>query len=300
MLPRYINPYTDFGFKKLFGEEANKDLLIDFLNSLLPEEHLIETLEFRNTEQLGQTPSERRAVFDILCQAKTGEQFIVEMQKAKQLYFKDRALFYTARPIVEQALKGEWDFKLAAVYLIGILDFVYDEGEERRKFLRDVMLRDQDGDLFYNKLRYKFLQMPLFTKTESQLQSKQDKWVFFLKNLESFDHIPTILNEPVFKKAFHTAELAAMTSKDRDKYEANLKIYRDNYAAMKTAEILGFEEGKAKGMAEGLAEGMTEGLAKGKTEGKIAIARNMLKDGLDIELVAKYTGLTPEEIKRLA
>ena len=249
MTAKYFNPYTDFGFKKLFGEEANKELLIDFLNSLLPKEHSIQTLQFRNTEHLGISEADRRAVFDIFCQAKSGEYFVVEMQKAKQLYFKERALFYASLPIVEQAIKGkDWDFKLAAVYLIGVLDFEYDEKEERRKFMRDVSLKDQDGDLFYNKLRFLFLQMPLFNKSESELETQQDKWVYFLKNLEAFDSIPSILREPVFEKAFHTAELASMSQKERERYEANLKIYRDNFAVMKTAIM----EGEARGRAEGL------------------------------------------------
>jgi len=275
MIPaKYFNPYTDFGFKKLFGEEANKDLLIDFLNSLLPEEHCIRTLEFRNTEQLGFTEAERRAVFDIFCQAKSGERFVVEMQKAKHCYFKDRALFYTSRPIVEQAIKGEWDFKLAAVYFVGVLDFEYDEGEERRKFMRDVTLKDQDGDQFYDKLRFKFLQMPLFNKTETELETQQDKWVYFLKNLEDFDKIPSILSEPVFEKAFQTAELAMLSPEERARYEANLKIYRDNYAAMKTA----IEDGIAKGRVEGRAEGRAEGRVEGRAEGRVEAIVSLLED----------------------
>jgi predicted transposase/invertase (TIGR01784 family) len=272
---KYFNPYTDFGFKKLFGEEANKDLLIDFLNSLLPEVHAIQTLEFRNQEQLGYSAEERRAVFDIFCKAKTGEQFIVEMQKAKQHYFKDRSLFYVSKPIVEQAIKGEWDFKLAAVYLIGVLDFEYDEHEERRKFMRDVTLKDQDGDLFYDKLRFMFLQMPLFNKTEAELKTQQDKWVYFLKNLEDFDAIPSILREPVFEKAFHTAELAAMSPKERGEYEKNLQIYRDNMAVLKTAKV------------------------EADKEARVEIALSMKKDGCDSAFITKHTGLSAAEIERL-
>jgi predicted transposase/invertase (TIGR01784 family) len=148
-MSRYINPYTDFGFKRLFGEEANKDLLIDFLNTFLPERHRVKTLEFRNTEQLGVIALDRRAIFDIYCEAENGERFIVEMQKARQNWFKDRALFYAAFPIRDQAPKGTfdldrkvWDFELKAVYLIAILDFEYDKDEERRKLQRNVKLKD--------------------------------------------------------------------------------------------------------------------------------------------------------------
>ncbi|MCL2709448.1 MAG: Rpn family recombination-promoting nuclease/putative transposase [Planctomycetaceae bacterium] len=105
-MSRFINPYTDFGFKRLFGEEASKDLLIDFLNTFLPEKHRVKTLEFRDTEQLGVTNLDRRAIFDIYCVAENGEHFIVEMQKAKQDWFRDRAIFYAAFPIRNQAPKG--------------------------------------------------------------------------------------------------------------------------------------------------------------------------------------------------
>jgi len=98
-VPKYLNPYTDFGFKKLFGEEANKDLLTDFLNQLLPPQHQIAELNFRNTEQLPDIPLERKAIFDIHCISTTGERFIVEMQKAKMNFFKDRSVYYSTFPI---------------------------------------------------------------------------------------------------------------------------------------------------------------------------------------------------------
>jgi predicted transposase/invertase (TIGR01784 family) len=124
-MPKYINPYTDFGFKKLFGEEANKDLLIDFLNELLPPHHQIAYLTFQNVELLPDTEEERKAFFDIHCMASNGERFIVEMQKAKVKHFKDRALFYTTFPIRDQAKQGKWNFKLDPIYFIAVLDFFY-------------------------------------------------------------------------------------------------------------------------------------------------------------------------------
>jgi predicted transposase/invertase (TIGR01784 family) len=156
-MSRYLNPYTDFGFKKLFGEEANKDLLSDFLNQLLPPRHQIAELHFKNTEQLPDIPLERKAIFDIHCVSTTGERFIVEMQKAKLQFFKDRSVFYVTFPIRDQAKQGDWLFKLDPVYFIAILDFTYDEAEELKKFRRDVALRDQDGEVFFDKLHFKFL-----------------------------------------------------------------------------------------------------------------------------------------------
>ena len=113
--PKYMNPYTDFGFKRLFGMEANRDLLVDFLNQVLPPEHQIQELSFRNSESLAELPFIRKAIFDIHCKGVNGESFIVEMQKEKLEYFKDRSLFYVSFPIQEQARKGEWNFKLSHI-----------------------------------------------------------------------------------------------------------------------------------------------------------------------------------------
>ncbi len=222
---KYINPYTDFGFKKLFGEEGNKDLLIDFLNQLLPPRHKIKHLSFHNTENLPDSVEDRKAFFDIHCIAKNGDRFIVEMQKAKVKFFKDRALFYTTFPIREKAQVGEWNFELKVIYFVAVLDFFYDEKEEKAKFYRDVKLKDQDCEVFYDKLHYKFLQMPAFKKTESELKTKFDKWAYFLKNLESLEHIPQILNQKTFKKAFDTAEVANFTPEQRREYEQSRMNY---------------------------------------------------------------------------
>jgi len=299
-MSRYINPYTDFGFKRLFGEEANKDLLIDFLNTFLPERHRVKTLEFRNTEQLGVIAADRKAIFDIYCEAENGEHFIVEMQKAKQDWFKDRALFYAAFPIRDQAPKGfadgdSWNYELKAVYLIAVLGFEYDQNEELRKLQRNVKLKDQDGDVFYDKLELIFLQMPLFKKTESELQTHRDKWHYFLKNLSGFEQIPSILQEPIFERAFATAELARMSKPELQTYEAHLKAYRDNYAVMETK----LNEGIRLGLQQGIEQGIEIGEAKGEAQKAIDIARNMKAKGLDLDLIAEMTGLSPEEIKSL-
>ncbi|HRK28729.1 MAG TPA: Rpn family recombination-promoting nuclease/putative transposase [Chitinophagales bacterium] len=270
-MAKYINPYTDFGFKKLFGEEGNKDLLIDFLNQLLPPHHQIAELNFRNPENLADLSAERKAIFDIHCKALSGERFIVEMQKAKVKYFKDRSLFYITFPIRDQAQQGDWNFRLEPIYFVAILDFEYDEAEERRKFRRDVALKDQDGEVFFDKLHFKFLQMPLFNKRENELITKFDKWCYFLKNLESFDHVPKILNEPIFQKAFGAAELASLTAQQRDNYEQSLIQYRDLKSALETAV----------------------------EESKLEIAKRMVLAGSDNSFISQMTDLPTEYIEKL-
>lgn len=288
---RYINPYTDFGFKKLFGEEGNKDLLIDFLNQLLPEEHQIVELNFKNSEFLPPLPFLRKAIFDIHCTGANGENFIIEMQKEKLEYFKDRSIFYVSFPIQEQAIKGEWNFKLQHIYLIAILDFKYDEEEEKKKFQRYVQLKDQDGEVFYNKLHLKFLQMPLFTKTESELVTRFDKWCYFLKNLETFDHIPTILKEPIFEKAFRTSEIGAMTKEEHDIYTESLMTYWESKGMIDTA--------RDEGEQIGLQKGEQIGLQKGENKKAYDVTSKAIGMGLKNDEISLLTGLSVEEIQKV-
>ncbi len=274
-MSKYINPYTDFGFKRMFGTEGNKDLLVDFLNCLMPAKHQIVDLTFKNVEQLGDITSDRKAIYDIHCHGVNGDLFIVEMQKAKLKFFKDRALFYVTFPVREQAKKGNWNFKLLPIYYIALLDFEYDEHEEIRKFDRNVQLKDEDGFVFYDKLGFRFLQMPFFKKTEAELETHFDKWCYFLKNLENLDNIPKILNEPVFDKAFHTAELAAMNNKEREEYEQSQLIYAELKSAIDTSKE----------------EGINEGISK--------VAKTMKDKGEPIAKIVEYTGLSIDEIEQL-
>ncbi len=283
-MSKYINPYTDFGFKKLFGEEANKDLLIDFLNQLLPEYHQIATLTFRNNENLSEFAFERSAIFDIHCEAQNGERFIVEMQKAKINFFKDRSLFYTTFPIREQAKRGnEWDFKLTPIYMIAILDFLYDEEAEKQKFLRSVALRDEDGELFYDKLHFKFIQMPLFNKTESELVTHFDKWIYFLKNLETSNSIPEILREPIFEKAFHEAEIAAMTSGEYDNYQKSLMKYIEIREVINTA----------------VESAVKSAVKNAEKDNAKKIAKDLKRLGIPKNIISESTGLSEDEINNL-
>jgi predicted transposase/invertase (TIGR01784 family) len=289
---KYFNPYTDFGFKKLFGEEANKDLLIDFLNQLLPTHHQIAELSFKNPEKIASTPKERKAIYDIYCKTAQGEQFIVEMQKAKVNFFKDRALFYSAFPIKEQAKKGVWNFELMPVYFIAILNFKYDEAEEKQKFLRAVCLKDQDGDIFYDKLHFKFLQMPLFTKQEHELETHFDKWVYFLKNLENFNAIPAILNEPIFQKGFEIAEISHLTARQYEAYLKSLVAYSEVQNVSDTS----FNQGEKIGIVKG----EKIGIIKGERVKALKIARGMLAKGFDLATISELTGLSLCEIEQLA
>ena len=286
MKAKYINPFTDFGFKKIFGEEASKPLLLDFLNALLPPEHHVVDLTFKNSEQLGQTEADRKAIYDIYCDTDKGEKFIVELQKAKQNYFKERTIYYSTFPIKEQAEKGEWNYNLKAVYCIGILDFTFDDYEsepEKSEVVHTIKLKNKHGKTFYDKLTYIYLEMPNFNLKEDNLVPRLDQWLYFIKHLEDFQSIPTIFKDEVFTQAFEKAEIARFGQVEIESYEMNLKIYRDYKNTVDTA----FDEGKMEGKLEG------------KMEEKLDVARKMKAKGLSINDIVDLTGLSINEINAL-
>ena len=288
---RYINPYTDFGFKKLFGEELNKDLVIDFLNQILKEEEgTITNITYLSPERMGTTAFQRRAVFDLYCQNDKGEYFIVEMQKAKQDFFKDRSLFYATFPIQQQAEQGsDWNFKLKAVYTIGILDFVFNEDKhEPNKLLYKVKLSDiETNKVFYDKLTFVYIEMPKFKKTEDELKTKFDKWLYVLKNLPYLETYPVKLRDRIFKKVFEVSEIAAFSNEERLAYEDSIKVYRDFKNVVDTART------------EGRVEGRVEGEEIGIKKGKIEIAKKLKREGMDLEKSMIITGLSNVDLEKL-
>jgi predicted transposase/invertase (TIGR01784 family) len=281
MKAKYINPFTDFGFKKLFGEEASKPMLIDFLNSLLPESNIVD-LAFKDKEQLGQTDQDRKVIYDIYCENDKGEKFIVELQKAKQKYFKDRTIYYSTFPIRKQAEKGEWNYQLKAVYCIGILDFTFDDYDnepEKSEVIHTVQLKDQHNRLFFDKLKYVYLEMPNFKKSEQELETRLDEWLYFIRNLEDFQTIPTIFEDEIFRQAFEKAEIAKYSEREYNEYQQSLKYFRDNNNTFDYAVETAFEEGQKKRSIE--------------------IAKSLKENGVPKNIISATTGLSEDEIENL-
>lgn len=298
---RYINPYTDYGFKYLFGTEPNKEFTLAFINALLQGREVIKSLTLLPSEQLGDTQEDRRAVFDVYCENEQGDKIIIEMQKADQQYFKDRSIYYSSFPIRQQGVKGRWRFGLKAVYTIGILDFVFDEDKEDKEYYHHVVqLMDvKKKKVFFDNLTYIYLEMPKFKKTEEELETLVDKWLFALKNLPRLLERPKALQERIFKKFFDVAEVAALTKEDFFKYVESEQIYYDLDGAFRTANKKGYTQGKKKGLAEGRAEGLVEGRAEGLAEGRAEVAKKLKVMGIAVDDIVQATGLTLEEIDKL-
>jgi len=285
-ITKYIDPFSDFGFKRLFGTEKNKKFLISFLNDLLDIKYKIVDLKYRNLEKLGLNIIDRKAVFDVYCTDEKGNHFIVELQRAKQKYFKDRSVYYTSFPIQEQSQKGDWDYYLEPIYFVGILEFELDESND--KYLTKVQLCDVDEKkVFYDKLTYYFIEIPKFKKDESELKTHLEYWLYFMKHLSEFDSEPKKLKEDkIIKEAFDVASFLALSKDEQFAYQLDMKARLDYQNTIDYAKECAKEEG------------LKEGLKEGERKKAIEIAKNLL-DVLDNEIISKKTGLDISEIENL-
>ena len=330
--PKFINPFTDFGFKKIFGEEANKDLLINFLNELLAYEgEKIAKLTYKKNERLGLTGIDRNVVFDLFCENEKGEKFTVELQKAKQSFFKDRMIYYSSFSIQEQGEKGldeerkAWNYRLKAVYVIGILDFIIDERNKDKIVVSHNKLMDTERKtVFYDKLTFVTIQMPNFNKKVDDLETNFDKWLYVIKNLGRLDKVPEKLKDKIFRKVFKVAEYAVMNRTEQAAYEDSLKYYRDLYSVIDTSKEEGIKEAESKfapiikqkdqeieqkdqtieqnkqelEQKDQALEQKNQALEQ-KNQALINSAKAMLQAGMSIEQVQAITNLSAETLKKL-
>ena len=278
-MSKFINPFTDVGFKRIFGQELSKPVLLSFLNSLLEGERKIVDLQYLDKEKLGMHDGDRSLIYDILCKTDTEEYIIVEMQNKSQPFFKNRSVYYMSRSIVEQGERGNaWHYDIKAVYLVALLNFRLDG--MKAKFRTDVALMDTaDKTLFSDKLRMVFLQLPYFVKEVDECTNHFERIIYVLKHMEILQRMPFLAQDAVFKRLSEIAEVASMTKEERRQYDESLKHYRDTIAVMEGQYL--------------------EGKAEGESKMKIDIARNLKQMGLPVADIVKATGLTAEEIAAL-
>ena len=293
---RYISLLTDFGFRRIFGTAMNKDLLICFLNSLFNGRQVVKDVSYLNPEHVGD-------VFDVYCEGENGEKFIVEMQNAYQVCFKDRSQFYSTFPICELAPKGDdRNFKLNHIYTVALLNFdmnkdAFDKEETRHH----VQLCDTvTHKVFYDKLEFIYVEIAKFNKTLEELETLYDKWLYALKNLYKLTQRPKELCDKVFDRLFEEAEIAKFTPQEVREYEASKKAYRDIKNSIDTAKNQGKEEGLAEGIEIGKKEVRKEGRKEGRIEANTETAQRLLAMGLSAEQVAEATQLPLDIIEKLS
>ena len=291
---KYLNLLTDYAFKRIFGSESCKDLLIDFLNEVIEEHGQIINLKYLPTEQLGHRENERKAIFDIYCQTDCDKHFIVELQKVKQSYFKDRSIYYSTFPIQAQAQRGKWNFRLNPVYTVAILDFIlFDEKDEEDHYFHSILLTDnRTNRVFYDNLVYKYIELPKFNRTLEQLNTNFERWIYLLKNIPTFENRPPELRGKVFDKLFKYAEIEQLSQNEMEEYKKSVLEYDDIQDAIEYAKGVAVESGRKEGLEEGMQKGIREGLT--------AIAKKCLQKGMPLDEIADLTGLTKPEVQSIS
>ena len=304
---KFAELLCDFMFKRLFGSEANKDVLISFLNVLL-EDVEIEDVEFIPTEHLGLTEEDRKVIFDISCRCVDGQSFIIEMQKGYQKHFRKRAVYYTTYPINEQGrhahdlylkrkaeaeargesfgVKFNWDYDIKPVTVVAILNFrfwhVSDWPQDR--YHSSYRLReDSCGEVMTDVLRFVFLELGRFNKRIWELDTVFDKWMYLLKHIHEMSEIPKEFSDPLFTRLFMLAEIHKFTAEEYKQYQKSLKSMSELDNVIRSTEERAEMRGLEKGRAEGLAEGRAE------------VIQKMLDAGVPASSIQDALGISVEE-----
>ena len=298
-MAKFINPFTDVGFKRIFGQEFSKPLLLDFLNSLLEGEKHIVNLTFLDKEQPALYDEDRSLIYDIYCETDEGEHIIVEMQNKSQPYFKSRSIYYISESIARQGERGSsWNYAIDSVYLIAFLNFI--PLDFKQQFRTDVVLAEKNTvDQFSDKLRMIYLQLPLFKKEADECENQVERWIYLLKNMETLSRLPWAAQSAVFKKLESIADVGAMSRDERLKYDEALRKYRDTISVFEGVRMDGRMEGRMEGRKEGRKEGRMEGRMEGQRSEKMENARKMKTYGLALDMIAEITGLSIEEVRGL-
>ena len=302
---QYAELLCDFMFKRLFGSEANKDVLIGFLNMLLEDVEIVD-VDFIPTEHLGLTEEDRKVIFDIGCKCADGRSFIIEMQKGYQKHFRERTVYYTTYPISEQGRhahelylkkktecgengsgsKFEWDYSLKPVTVVGILNFKFEheDGWPRDRYHSSYRLReDSCHEVMTDVLRFVFLELGRFKKRIWELRTVFDKWMYLLKHMHEMVEIPKEFSDPLFTRLFLLAEINNFTSDEYRQYKKSLENMGDWDNIINSTAERSREEGRVQGREEGRAEGRTE------------TVRKMLAAGIPAETIADALDITVEE-----
>ena len=274
-----INPKVDFAFKKLFGSEENKDILISFINSILSEDQQIKDIILKNPYNIANYKKDKMSILDIKAVDEKGVWYDIEMQLSEQVFYEKRAFYYWVRVYADQ-MEGGYDYdKLKKTISINILDFNYLDEEDFHNTYK--VFNEKSKKELSNFFEMHFIELNKFKKDFKDVKTALDRWAVFLNRAYELEKnkIPDELaQDESIKKAIETLDVMYLDSEEREMYENELKRIRDYVAEMKTAQIKGIEQGENRKAVE--------------------IAKNLL-DILDDEMISLKTGLSLEEIKNL-
>ncbi len=288
-MSKYIDPLVDFSFKKLFGSESSKDIMISMLNSILKGQKIIRDIVYNKNEHVGDHKERGTVIFDLLCTSDDNIHFLIEVQRSLQQNFIKRMRYYGSKLITDQAPKGRrkhWNYQLQQVYVIVLMDG-FTLFKNSFNYYHTVGLCElETGHRFDEEYLYIYLELDYFNKQPIELETHLDYWLFVLKNLTKLEEKPHFLTDAVFEKVFDLAEFTNLSEKEQMMYESDLKRMWDNRNALDYAENQGIKRGLEVGLEQGLNQGIEQGLNQGIEQG-LELGRNELSKEIVQKLVRK-------------
>ena len=304
---KYCDPRLDVTFKKVFGQ--NKELLLSFLNALLPLEgdHVIESIEYLTPEMIPEIKEAKYSVVDVQCQDKAGRKFLVEMQMVWSEEFKSRVLFNASKAYASQLMIGDNYKLLQPVYSLNIVNDIFETDLPDDEYYHYYQLvHSRHTEKVIEGLHIAFVELPKFKPETEKGKEMLNLWLRFMTEVNERTRVVAeeLMANPLIHQAVTLMEVAAMTDRERYAYEKNIDNIRVERAIMRTTKEKGLAEGRAEGRAEGIAEGRAEGekigIAKGKEIGIAegfeqgrAAEREMLADRM------REAGIDPSTIDRI-
>ena len=326
-IQRYVDILTNGGFKALFGDVANKEVVMSIINVLLPAHRKVTEIEYLPTEYQGQVVDLHKEYhYDFMCKDVSGAMFIVELQRYQDDYWFNRCVSYACRVYDRQNRKGE-NYNIPPVYLIGLMDIPVNHSDPdfwKDRYVSEYTFREKEShDLLGETIVIIFAEMANFSKTAEECVTEVDRMLYLLKNIGKMLHQPEWLQHEVYTRIFDACEIAGFNEDKRTKYDKDMYDERRLKSEMNTARRIGYENGRnegyadghaeghaaghaeghaaghAAGHAEGRAEGHAEGHAEGRAAGRAEGIRQMGSKGLDAETIAEMLEMSMAEVQAI-
>jgi len=298
---KYADLMNDDVFKLVFGQESSKDVMIEFLNRVIPDRVIVD-LDFMDKEMKSLDRERKDSIYDMFCKTDDGSRIVVEVQRRKQDTYIERSIYYSTFQIRNQVDAGIGDYGFCPVYVINILDFNIDENRGNPNVRTVYRFYEESAHtLLTDKLTLIYIELGKFQKKLADLDGDVlEGFYFCLKNMHRLDGCPDVLEHGIFKRMFDISELIKMDEVTRSKVLMKMTTERDlrNQMAYARKEAIaeGLAEGRERGLAEGRERGLAEGRAEGRAEGITEAVRKMVKSGMTREAVAEVLQLQITEI----
>ena len=291
----YINPLTDFGFKKLFcSDRRGAERLLSLLRAYLPDKmEGVTTITFLPTELLGETENTKRVSFDIYGVTNDEKRVIVEMQRGEQTFFANRVITYNCRVISQNVERGDLEYNIPMVISFSIMDYTPKWFSKNDGFFHIVQLKDEKNKIFSQKTFFCFLELRNFAApnpgqlTDRKFSDLRHKWAYVLKNMGQMEEQDLSQEDEMFRGMFEDGRYSKLTAMEKKEYKKSVLEYADVQDAIRCAR------------QNSLQEGIEQGIEQGLEEGKRQLIRSMFAEGIPIATISKITGLTEEELQEL-